>query len=249
MKRQLCQDKMRVKKSIKYMPLVHISYHIQADAKNWIRIFRKQTSTFGKDKESILAFIPKDLQERLSDKNELQQMKLVESFLKKRKYSEELFVHSAKALAMVWKQYENTYTQQLVKVTNKSLKIKRFAAEITSASLCPYDEQHHWFMISAYHSIGAQITNIAHEIFHLHFLDWYKNICIEQGLNPQEIDDLNESLTCLLNEIEFSSVIVCPDKGYPKHQNLRTFIHDEWNKKRNFDALITKTIQKIKKDR
>lgn len=102
-------------------------------------------------------------------------------------------------------------------------------------------------MVSMWHSIPFSITTICHEMLHLQFLFYYKEYLQKNGLNNDQIEDLKESLTFLLNEPEFEKIILCQDEGYPEHKELRKKLQKIWLKEKDFQKLIDKAIVIIKK--
>lgn len=112
--------------------------------------------------------------------------------------------------------------------------------------MCPYSEKENWFMVSMWHSIPLSITTICHEILHFQFLKYYKKYLEKKGLKNDQIEDLKEALTFLLNETEFEGIILSQDNGYPKHQELRKKLRNIWSKNKNFQNLIDEAIGIIK---
>jgi hypothetical protein len=217
-----------------------------ADAKNWVRVWNKPTESFGVSADRVLAFIPFDVRKRIKGKGEKQQIKIVEKYLREQKSLMRFLPHAASALQMVWDKTEPRFFKALSKLTHKPVSSKMFKAELTTASLCPYNTQHNWFMVDAYASLGRQVTVVAHEIFHLEVLRWYQKECFEQGLSEKQFEDLKEALTVLLNGSEFEDVLVCPDHGYEKHIDLRIAIEKQWKKKADFETLLKKIIQQMR---
>lgn len=230
------------------MSYVKISYSVEADAKNWLRIWNKQKSTFGISQKYVIDFIPKELRVSLGKKTEEQKLVSITAYLKEQKTLISYLKNEADALQLFWNKYEAAYIKVLEKTTEKKIFGTSISVQLTSASLCPYDEKHNWFMVSGYGSLGAQITTIAHETMHLQFIHWYKTVCFAEGLSPQQFEDLKESLTVLLNADEFSKIIVCPDRGYERHIKFRKKIEIVWKKKLSFEQFLKKVIVLIKKE-
>jgi len=57
---------------------------------------------------------------------------------------------------------------------------------------------------------------------------------------------LKESLTFLLNESEFSRIILVEDIGYPEHLLLRGKLKNIWRANKDFDNLLEKAIKIIR---
>lgn len=193
----------------------------------------------------MLAFVPVDVRKQLKGKSEKQQIEIVKKHLQKQKSLMRFLPVAANALQMVWDKIESRYFKALSEITNKPIFTKSFTAQLTTASLCPYDTKHNWFMVDAYASLGRQVTVVAHEILHLQFLRWYREACLEQGLSEEQFEDLKEALTVLLNGSEFDDVLVCQDHGYEKHADLRNAIEKQWKKKIGFETLLRKLIKQL----
>jgi hypothetical protein len=230
------------------MSHVKISYSIEADAKNWLRIWNKNESTHGISQQNIIDFIPNKLQLALRNKTEKKQLTLIKDYLKEQKTFISFLKAEAEALQTVWNRYEPVFFKALIKVTQKPLFATQISAQLTTASLSPYDEKSCWFMVSGYHPLGTQITSIGHELLHLQFIHSYKKFCIDSGLSPMQFEDLKEALTVLLNEKEFNKIIVSPDRGYAKHAILRENICNVWRKKMSFEEFLKKSISLTKKE-
>lgn len=101
-------------------------------------------------------------------------------------------------------------------------------------------------MASMWRSVPASITTICHEVMRLQFLHYYKNYLKKKGLKNNQIEDLKEALTFLLNEKEFDEIILCDDNGYPEHQKLRKKLREIWDRKRDFEKLLEAGIRLTK---
>ncbi len=146
------------------------------------------------------------------------------------------------ALEKSWRAVEKKYFEVLSKITQKPIFTKKFSCYFTTGFVCPYDEEESWFMVSMWHSVPFSITTICHEIMHLQFLKYYKNYLKKQGLKNDQIEDLKESLTFLLNQPEFDSIILSQDNGYPEHKELRKKLKRIWLKNKDFQKLIDEAI-------
>jgi cobalamin biosynthesis Co2+ chelatase CbiK len=68
-----------------------------------------------------------------------------------------------------------------------------------------------------------------------------------QGLKKDQIENLKESLTFLLNEHEFGNIILSQNNGYPEHKELRKKLKNIWSKNKDFQNLLDEAISIIKK--
>ena len=151
------------------------------------------------------------------------------------------------ALEKSWKTVEKEYFEILSKITRRTIFTEKFSCYFTTGLVCPYNEKEKWFMVSMWHSTPSSITTICHEIMHLQFLHYYKNYLKKKGLKNDQIEDLKESMTFLLNEPEFSNIILSQDNGYPKHEELRKKLKSIWSKNKDFQNLLDESISIIGK--
>lgn len=228
------------------MPTVNISYSLEADAKNWLRIFRKTVASHGLSRNQELSFIPGELLTSLTHAAPTDQEILIREHLEKQKATQNLITIEVAALKKAWRTREKTFFALLEKLTGHKIYSSKFNAQLTTASLAPYDADHSWFMIHAAHPLARQITGIAHELFHLQFEHYYKKSCLEQ-MTSEQFEMFKESLTVLLNEPLFESIIASKDVGYPAHAEIRKQIVNDWHSEPSISALLSKFVTEKKK--
>lgn len=226
------------------MPRVNFEYNLNKDAWSWV-VIAKDKNIWGLDHKKETAHIPEKLLSKISKSNFLRSVKITEEFIKKnpqKRYRELIIKEEINALKKVWKTVEKKYFQVLSSTMNKPIFSKQFDCFFTTGFMCPYNEKKNWFTVSFWHSTPFSITTICHEIMHLQFLHYYKDYLKNKGLKNNQIDDLKEALTFLLNESVFNEIILSQDIGYPKHQELRKKLKSIWTESRNFQNLLDKAI-------
>ena len=229
------------------MSKVKFDYNLSKDAWSWVLVVKDKT-TWGLDLRSQSPHVPDELFKIIQSNSFKKAQIEVEKFLKrnpKTPYKNKVLFFELHALKKAWKLREKAYFKILEDITQKPILCDIFTCYFTSGFMCPYNEKENWFMASMWHSAAFSITTICHEIIHLHFLSHYRGYLLKKGLNNEQIENLKESLTFLLNESEFNSVILCNDNGYPAHRKLREQLKQIWSKDRNFQNLIDKAIQLI----
>jgi len=153
---------------------------------------------------------------------------------------------SAEAYEKAWNKINDKYFKKLEEIMKKPIFSKEFKCYITTMTRCPYDlKEHKWFMVSFFKGILEALVTCAHELMHLQFHETYWNK-IEKEIGYDNTNDLKEALTVLLN-VEFGDLLFAFDRGYEMHKDLRNFIEEEWKKKPDFDILIKKCVEYIKK--
>ncbi|MEK6951931.1 MAG: hypothetical protein AABX29_02845 [Nanoarchaeota archaeon] len=151
-----------------------------------------------------------------------------------------------KNINSMWEIIEKEYFKRIEKVMKKPIYIKKFTGYLTTAGKCPYNLKENWFMINLFSSdLGALMTT-GHELMHLQFHHYYWNN-FEKEVGKEKTADLKEALTVLLN-LEFKDLWFIEDPGYEKHKDLRNFVSDEWKKEKDFDLLLKKCINYLKKN-
>jgi hypothetical protein len=153
----------------------------------------------------------------------------------------EVFIKSTKKL---WNKKEKEFFRRLEKITKKPFK-EKLTCYVTTITICPYNVNEKWFMCSLFSNLTGALLTIGHETLHFHFIEHdYKKI--EKQIGKEKTEDLKESLTVLLN-LEFNDLFFNLDNGYPNHQELRKFIKDEWKKEKNYNKLLIKCVEYLKK--
>jgi len=231
------------------MVKVNFDYDLKKDAWSWVLI-AKDKEMWGLNWRQEIAHISDELLEKIEKASFSDSQKIVEGYIErspKKEYKDKVMHQEMLALKKSWSLVEKKYFEILAKVTQKPIFKDKFSCYFTTGLVCPYDEEGNWFMVSMWHSIPFSITTICHELMHLQFLNYYKNYLEKQGLKNDQIEDLKEALTFLLNEPEFSDIVLSQDAGYPKHKELRKKLHKIWLKNKDFQNLIEKAIVMIKK--
>ena len=77
---------------------------------------------------------------------------------------------------------------------------------------------------------------------HLQFIHWYRKYCFKKGLTDSDFWHIKEAITFLLNEPEFSGIVLFRDKGYTVHQELRKKLEKLWEKDKDFKNFLDEVI-------
>lgn len=127
------------------------------------------------------------------------------------------------------------------------IKIRVF---ITTFQRCPYNTKEKLFYIQyrAGENLKKSITNIYHELMHFLFHWHYWGKCQRVGLKENQIHDIKESFTALLNPILIKRNLSI-DKGYKMHQELRNKILKFWQDNNDFEIVLEKIIKEIIKNK
>ncbi|MFA5248346.1 MAG: hypothetical protein WC415_03815 [Patescibacteria group bacterium] len=231
------------------MVKINFNYDIDKDSWSWVSI-AKDKNLWGLDWRSEVAHIPDDLLNKILKLNFKTAEVAAKQYIEKNPKAiikHEIVKIQILALQKAWRFVEKKYFEILESVIQKPIFIDSFGCYFTTGLMCPYNEKENWFMVSMWHSIPFSITTICHEIMHLQFLHYFKAYLKKKGLKNNQIEDLKESLTFLLNEPEFNKIIMCKDVGYPEHIKLRKKLQNIWLKNKNFQNLIDEAIMIVLK--
>ncbi|MBU0619571.1 hypothetical protein KKC56_01595 [Patescibacteria group bacterium] len=228
---------------------LNFDYNLKKDAWSWVLI-AKDKDMWGLNWRDQIAQIPDELLEKIEKVSFSSAQKIVENYIakdSKKEYKDNIMNLEMQALEKSWRTVEKKYFKILSVITKQPIFTEKFSCYFTTGLMCPYNEKEDWFMVSMWHSTPFSITTICHEIMHLQFLKYYKKYLKKKGLKNDQIEDLKEALTFLLNETEFEDIILSQDNGYPEHQKLRKKLKNIWSKNKNFQNLIDEAICSIKK--
>jgi len=232
------------------MNKVNFKYDLEKDAWSWVLI-AKDKNLWGFSWRDQIAHISDELLEKIEKASFSSASKIVEEYIKNdpgKEYKDKVMFLEMQALEKSWKLVEKEYFKVLAEITQKPIFFDKFDCYFTKGLMCPYNDKENWFMVSMWHSIPFSITTICHEIMHLQFLHYYKNYLKKQGLKKEQIEDLKESLTFLLNEPEFENIILSDDNGYPNHQKLRKKLQKIWQNEKDFQKFLDLAIIEVKKN-
>jgi hypothetical protein len=232
----------------KNRPQVKFSYSLPKDAWSWVLIAKDQ-DVWGLDWRDQVAHMPAELLLKLEKASFPRAQKIVEQYIKAnriKKYKNNVRALEMQALEKAWRLIEKKYFQILAQVTGEPIFRDKFTCYFTTGFMCPYNERENWFMVSMWHGLPFSLTTICHEIMHLQFLAYYRDYLQKRGLQENQIEVLKESLTFLLNEPEFSEIILGEDRGYPDHQKIRIKLKKIWSKNKNFSKLVDEAINLVK---
>ncbi|MCR4322911.1 MAG: hypothetical protein NUV61_02390 [Candidatus Azambacteria bacterium] len=109
-----------------------------------------------------------------------------------------------------------------------------------------YNAEQQWFAVSVYNGTMRNTLTAMHEIMHIFFHKQWWSFCKNQGLPDNNIWDVKESMTVLLN-LWFKNQIIDTDWGYDEHTELRRFIIDWFLEARDFQKTLEKACAYMKK--
>jgi len=227
---------------------IKFDYNLKKDAWSWVLI-AKDKNMWGLNWRDQIAQIPDELLKKIEKASVSRAKKIVESYIEKnakKEYKNKVMHFEMYALKKSWSMVEKKYFEVLTNIMQKPIFTDEIGCYFTTGLVCPDNEKENWFMVSMWHSIPFSITTICHEILHLQFLHYYKDYLKKNELNNEQIEDLKESLTFLLNESEFYDVILSQDSGYPEHQDLRKKLKNIWQKEKDFQKFLDKAIVEVK---
>jgi hypothetical protein len=164
-------------------------------------------------------------------------------------YKSPLIDITTDAFQKAWNSISDQYFKRLEKIMKTSIPAKTITAYLTSQMRCPYSDKEYWFMVSFFSGIPQALATAGHEIMHLYFHNsdyWHES---EKQIGKDKTADLKEALTVLLN-LEFRDLWQARDRGKDneQQQKLRNYIAEQWKKKKDFDVLMKKCMNYLKKE-
>lgn len=142
------------------------------------------------------------------------------------------------------KPYWGQIIKRLEKIHNRKFPVKAVTIFYTSSPRCPYGggSKNFWIQIHTHKKNKKALLEIlVHELMHLFFHKYFWQVCKKSELNEEQIHDIKESFSVLINE-EFKDLKL-QDRGYDSHKKLRRFILKEWKKSKNFEKVLKSTIK------
>jgi len=129
----------------------------------------------------------------------------------------------------------------LESITGEKFDYGKIGVYLTTFHRAPYNFQKKYFyLIYQDKNKTGSIRSIYHELFHFYFHEHYMDQ-IKNKYGSEKANQLKESLTVILNDV-LPKRLLPPDKGYPEHKILREQIKRIWQKEKNLDSTIRKTL-------
>ena len=156
-----------------------------------------------------------------------------------------LLVAMAKDMNAAWAKIEKRFIKGIEKIHGgHPFPFRSVKGVLSSADRFGYRIEEHWFATSMFRNTYSGTDTAMHELMHFMFLTYYLKPCQDAGLSEDQIWDIKESFTTLLN-IEFDDIRFNWDAGYPEHKELRGIIKKAWLKHRNFEKVLQIAIENI----
>lgn len=184
--------------------------------------------------------------ERLSEldsdeKVQIEIEKIMEPYYKK----EDKLISLAQDINEEWIKIEKDFIQRLERVHKNSFSSIQVKGVLSSASRFGYKQDEEWFATNMFNNKFLCMDTAMHELMHFMFHRYYDKVCEEKGLSSEQMWDVKESFTALLN-LEFGDLRFQADKGYPPHTKLREVIKTSWEKESDFDKTLEAAIMFVK---
>ncbi len=219
------------------MPHIYFYYSLTEDAQNWTRQITVKGSAYDISSKERKSVLDPQIQKLIRNKSQDKIYQIILDWLRQNKLWQKIAQAELRELKKIWTQVEKPIFAILTDITERPIYSKKFNCALTSHFLCPYDENHSWFMVSCRSSLPQQLTNITHELLHLQVSYYYKEKYYPK-LEKQKWYLLQELITVILNDEKFSQFLPLPDHGYKNHQSLRQTVFKYWQKRRSFDEFL-----------
>jgi hypothetical protein len=149
-----------------------------------------------------------------------------------------------------WNLIEKKYINKLEKIHNKKFPYKRIFGVLSTANRFGYNcfEPKKWFACNCNSPVRCADT-ATHELMHFTFDYYFDNELKKKFfLSDNQVWVIKESLTAILN-IEFRDLRFSFDNGHNGHEKLREKISRDWEKSKNFDKVLDKICEYVKKNK
>lgn len=139
-----------------------------------------------------------------------------------------------------WGNIEKDFTSRIELVHQRPFTFKEIKGVLSSAGRFGYHSGK-WFATSMFQNKFKAMDTGIHEMMHFMFHKYYQKECVKRGLTEQQIWDIKESFTVLLN-LEFADLRFDKDFGYPQHKKIREAIQKSWTKYHDFNKALETAI-------
>jgi hypothetical protein len=222
-------------------------YNREKDALNWVNTAKDVDPDFGFSYEISTAPIPDNLKKEII-KIEIDEAvtKVTDYFSKskRQKLKEDFIKYKLISLKKLWQEKGDNLIKKIESIFGK-FKNDELNVYLTTLYICDYNFEENYFYLSLYHSLPQNFTIIAHELSHFLFYRDFEKYYRDKGLSEKQFQDLKESTTVLLNEKEFSDILLIEDSGYQPHKKLRKFIANSWRKNRSLKKAADESLRFI----
>jgi hypothetical protein len=220
-------------------------YDREKDALNWVKTVKDTDPDFSFSYEISTALIPDSLKmEIIKIETEEAVAKVTDYFSKnkRQKLKEDFIKYKLISLKKLWQEKGDNLVKKIESVFG-NFENDEFNVYLTTLYICDYNFDEKYFYLSLYHSLPQNFSIIAHELSHFLFYRDFEKYCYDNGLNKKQFQDLKESTTVLLNEKEFTDILLIEDTGYRPHKNLREFIVNSWKKNKSLKKVVNESIK------
>ncbi|MEI6479935.1 MAG: hypothetical protein WCO12_00215 [bacterium] len=186
--------------------------------------------------------------EKFSELSEIEVQAEIEKRIERYYSQEEKLLSLAEDINNEWMKIEEEFIERLEKVHKFPFSEQSIKGVLSSAGRFGYNTQEKWFATDMFRNKYACMDVAMHELMHFMFHKYYDRICEEEGLTKNEMWDVKESFTVLLN-LEFGDLSFQPDNGYLQHVKLREVIKESWEKNHDFDIALEEVIEYVKMNR
>jgi hypothetical protein len=169
--------------------------------------------------------------------------KSIDQYYKK----EEKLLSLARDVNEEWAKIEEGFVRRLEAIHKFPFPLASVKGVLSSASRWGYKVDEGWFATSMFRNKFLCIDTATHELMHFMFHKYYDQVCEDRGLSKNQMWDIKESFTVLL-DIEFNDFRFQSEYGYQPHMKLREVIKKSWEKNRDFGKTLEEAIDCVKSD-
>jgi len=229
------------------MSKLKFKYDIDKDMEVYERAFVEiKYPTYGR--EMNITSSVWDIQKN-NDKTEpvAEQLTFIRGELEKFIQKNQIFISDySKYIQREWDKIETRYIEGLEEYFKLNVDYD-MTAYITTVDIGPYNPRGKYFFAIFSRSAARQLTGVAHEMMHIVFRSQYDDLLTERGMNRQDILEINEAMTTLIN-LRFSELFILPDfNNKPTAKDLRDKIKEIYREDLDFSVILDELIKMRKK--
>jgi hypothetical protein len=136
-----------------------------------------------------------------------------------------------------WRRVEEEAIAGLGKMFDTAWQPGELVAYLTLSTRCPYEFPSHFWI---YQATTSPVRGCLHELQHFYAHQLILPV-FEKAARVDRFNDFKEALTALLN-IDFADIMEKPDEGYPRHQELRQKLAEEYRAGVSISDMATKYL-------
>jgi hypothetical protein len=144
-----------------------------------------------------------------------------------------------------WVKIEEKFIKKLEEIHKFPFTFTSIKGVLSAAGRFGYNMNEGWFAADMFGNKFVCMDVATHELMHFMFHKYYDKICEENELSKNQMWDVKESFTVLLN-LECDNFRFRLDQGYSPHKDLREVIKKSWEQNHDFNKTLEDALKYVK---